>query len=317
MAQDFKLYLDSVTAGAFTTSTAGTGDGTVTALLGTGQTVVTTSMPRPAAIKLTQTTGQACGFYKTISSRTSLFLRDYFMLEAPITTSANHVILRVGAGTARGFDLSVIGTGRLRAYNNANGVVAETPVGSLTAGTWYRREVTLTLTSLTINIYTGDSTTPTWTLSSGTVSSGTFGTAFDRITWGNPNSTPVSEVQYIDSILLDTTTTPGALSSSGTLAANVTVIAAAYVDATGSVAGSGGTLSYSIAQTVGTTTAPISVATGKWLIPRSQTETLTYEVTVTESGGVTPKVVTINVTPPAALVGAYTRIRRMVSGALV
>lgn len=70
------------------------------------------------------------------------------------------------------------------------------------------------------------------------------------------------------------------------------------IDATASTAGHGGTLSYGIAQTSGTTFTPVAVATGKWFVGRTSSSRV-YRVTVTED----TTTATYDVTVAAAAVG--------------
>ena len=81
--------------------------------------------------------------------------------------------------------------------------------------------------------------------------------------------------------------------------ATVAQAAAAIVTATGT-ATSGGTVSYSISQTSGTTTAPLLISAGKWAIPRHGTDTLVYSIVTTESPSGLTDTKSVSVTPGSA-----------------
>lgn len=77
----------------------------------------------------------------------------------------------------------------------------------------------------------------------------------------------------------------------------------------------GGTMSYSITQTDGTTFAPILMGPGVWKVQRDTAGTRTYDITTTESGGLST--VTTLVVPIQAAVTGHYQILQRIAGAWV
>jgi hypothetical protein len=203
MATTFKWSGAGLSAGALTTSSAGTGDTAPSGLQGTGQTIEA-SGPRPPQILLTQVAATLCSAYWTITSRTTLFFRGYVTLDTLVTS--NHLIARIGAGTSRGLDLQVLSTGKARIINAANaGITSQDTAAVLTPGKRYRVEITLTLTDVTVRWFDGENLSPLWTQSA---TGNNFGTDITRVTIGNPTSTPTNEPARWADLIVDDAAMP-------------------------------------------------------------------------------------------------------------
>jgi hypothetical protein len=184
--------------------TAGTGDDTWTTVTA-GWTIVTGG-PRPPVMEVTQASGAVAQAYKTVPSSARSRGRMYWRFKTTTVTASNHPILRVGAGTARGFDLSWVATGRLRLYDSGNNLVQDTPVGSIAGAQWLAIDWDVQPTLATVHIYDAVTNNLLYTLT-GAGTAG-FGAAFDRITGGNPASTPQAATMQYDDWLVDDAAVP-------------------------------------------------------------------------------------------------------------
>jgi hypothetical protein len=179
-------------------------------------------------------------------------------------------------GTAQGdFRVNTNGTVAIRNGNVA--IATSTP--TLSAGTVYRAEWRTNVTSTTqeLRIYTGESTSPYITLT------GAWSTATAR-TWafGPADAAATGAIDYDTIKIADDWTGPEVISNP-----TVTATVGDYSRIIASTTNGTAPFTYSIAQLTGTTTAPIDVSNGVWLVQRSATETLTYRITVTDATSTT------------------------------
>lgn len=199
---------------------------------------------------------------------------------------------------------------------------AETPAAvTSTATTATRTNPTVTTAgtrSMMSAVSDRGSTSGTWTQPAGWTLDGNLSTAtsgsvsgavahrtsaagnYGGDTWTSSSAVQAQAVTEIV-VIKDATLTPPT--------ANVTTTDGMLIDATGSTAGHGGSLSYSITQTSGTTFTPVSVATGKWFVGRTTADRV-YRVTVTED----TTTATYDVTVSPASSGDGYEIRTRIGG---
>lgn len=266
------------------------------------------------SLAVTPASGVACfvewGATAGASSDAALRFYAYFT-GLPSTTQAIAAIRSSGGGAGL-LELTLNSTGALAVISDVSAVTAFTTSGSISLNTWYRFEVTLSTPStstavVALDTYAGDDSSAIGTLS-GSATGQNFGSStigtfrFGRITAAGAMATA-----YFDDMAAQT-------ASSAPIGPSVAPVipptpvgnnrARYLIDYTGSTPGQGGALSYSISQTGGTTTTPELIEAGLWTVVQD-TATLTYQVTVTETGGTTA---TDTVTVPAAATGGTTNI---------
>lgn len=180
---------------------------------------------------------------------------------------------------------------RLRSADNQN---IWTATSAIVTDTWYRAEYQIDIGDGSTNgtahfaYYSMDSTTPIQ--DSGTISGLNLGNG--ATAWVNHRLGKCNGNSYTGDLWVDddaTWTDADATGLIGPVALTAPTLAADVTDnlaRIGTIA-IGGTspYTYTITQTAGTTTAPIDVADGMWLIPKHKSDTLRYQVTVTDASG--------------------------------
>lgn len=283
-----KQNLDGVSPGAYTTTTAGTGDtpGTTT-LQGSGQSVVATGL-RPPRLKLVQTLGTGCAVTKAFASQSYLSVFAYLQLDGAVPGTSGPV-LRVANGGSRALDLTVTSSGKFKLYNAANSAVAsgETSPGFVSdwAGKELRLELQLWHNRVFIEIYEGDADSvddggPLWSFDSGTLATNTFGSAFDRVQLGNPQTSFKAQDLSVDSLQVNTVATTGPLSGTDP-SVSVLEQQAVLVTLTGTP-GMGGTLTYAFNEE-DTTGHVVKISDTQYVLIKDPVDFVSARVDVHES----------------------------------
>lgn len=279
---------NSATPDAFTTVSPGAG--------GSIKFSSVQSMHGGLAYEFTPASAVACyaewqgvaGASTATAKRFYLYLTGY-----PSTGEAITTIRSSGGGTGV-LEMTVGIDGSLGVISDATATVVGATTGKLALNTWYRIEVGLTDPSattgtLTLKTYLGDSVTEDSTLGL-TLSGQNFGTSpLGTYRFGRTSASGTMPKFYMDDISAATGSSTLLGPSSPPAPTPPTAVAdnaAVYkINFSGSTPNNGGTLTYSITQTGGTATTPDLVKSGFWTVPQSETEDLTYQVTITESGG--------------------------------
>jgi hypothetical protein len=275
--------------------------------------------------KLTGGGTDALSVIYDITPATSFAVRGYFYLTSLPT--ADHWLIAMYATnhTTRLLSMHINSAGKLRLSDGSGTTGVWTAAATMPLNQWVRIELYGSCGSSTANatvkggVYLGDSTIPIETIYS--TSTGNLGAAqqFGRAVIGKVNSSTFATPYWVDDIKADDTATdlPGpysAITTPPTITSNTQAATDAAVVTVVGAPAAAGTLAYSIAQTAGTTTAPLIVSTGKWAIPRHATSTLAYTVTVTESPSGLTVTSAVSVLPQGASGGDAVRIRNATNG---
>jgi hypothetical protein len=209
-----------------------------------------------------------------------------YLPSLPATTQFNLATFRNATGTMMTAAIST--TGRLMIIDSTGTVITGSAATAVfPTAQWVRVELAVTKGTTTTNgvaewrYYLGDSSTAVQTYSSTAVNTGTTDVAGIRL-----GTTPAATTGYTiwyDLQVSDLATGfIGAPTNPLTIASNdrLTFI----IQSTGTAA-NGGALSYTIAQTAGTTTTPTNTDVGRWEVVPDSTATLSYSVTLSEASG--------------------------------
>lgn len=209
MADIFRWSGDGLTAGALTTSSAGTGDTAPGSILGSAGPQIAaggTRSPRLsfAASPATDQSGAQWDY----SAATALGARIYFTTGSALPTSGNlPVIFQALSGMTVVVYIDYTSTGRFNLRDGST-LLDQTSSGTIVANETYRLELTVNHGTgvVALGIYAGESTTPLDTLSG---TSAVLGASTSMVRLGKLNSA-TSPTHYIDDILVtDTATMPG------------------------------------------------------------------------------------------------------------
>ncbi len=189
---------DGLSAGALTTSSAGTGDNAPSGLSGTGQTVAATGV-RPPQIQLTQVASTGCAVNWTVPSQAQGSFRFYWTSPSAWPANSFQIMrLKLSGTTVLTLNTTIFGVFRVLAVA---GVEAASTLGQTIAlATRYRIEGTVvhkaaSVGEVEVRGFIGDAGSPAFTLSA----VADFGLAHDLFQIGNDATTPtVGTVSYDD-----------------------------------------------------------------------------------------------------------------------
>lgn len=279
---------DSQTSGTVAT-TANTGAATVDALNGGAVTFDSSMAARGTAcgLKFTGTgTTSAADVRYTIPSNS--VYEWSFVFTMPAATGTDYILHQLYAGSTRGYSLTYTAAGNLSIYDSANTVTSI--ITGAAPGAKYR--ITLAVDNsggtaagkFTAKAYSETGTTPLATPATSSTANLASG-AFTQLRIGQTTfpaaggTFGVDDVQWNDG---STTEIPGMTSSNPpTVVSNDRALY--VIDRHGTTSNDGGTLTYSIAQTSGTTTTATLLGTGIWGVVQSTAGALGYTVTITDS----------------------------------
>lgn len=199
----FQWKGNGLAPGAFTTSSAGTGDTAPSQVsLNSATATIITTGGRTPGIQMQETTTNSSGWIDwNVTPTTTAALRFYYTPSGVITP--NHTIFSIrDQAETRIADFNLNDTGTIRVFdlNNANQLIA--PSGTIVVNNTYRFEIIIdTVASvLTMAIYSGDNTTPLVSVNNiaGNFSAASVGC----IRLGKTTTTQQAETQLWDDIVL-------------------------------------------------------------------------------------------------------------------
>lgn len=191
---------DGLSAGALTTSSAGTGDDPFDTFIGTGQNIVATG-PRSPQIEFDQVAATASAIRWTITSQTQGSGRVYVTTPSAWPSASFPVALLIGSAT-QVFRLDLGGSGspgQIRLRNGTTQLQASAN-NVVTTSHRYRFEWIIDhgADSAEAKVFDGDTTTALVTLTQS--SAGSFGTAHDTVSFGNSATTPTVGAWQVDDL---------------------------------------------------------------------------------------------------------------------
>lgn len=222
-------------------------------------------------------------------SATQLVQRSYFRFSA-LPTASDLVITQFRSSSAQLFAVRLRTDGKV-GVDLPDGSTLATSTYTLSLNTWYRVESAAVVGAsggIVADVYAGDSTTSLGRLGALTgINTGTAPMVAAR--WGKITSAASVNTFHIDDVAVQdgTSTYLGPYAGGGPTAAGTGTNGVWTIDMAASTAGNGGTLTYTISPTTGTSQPRTGLFQG--------TVSGTYTVTVTESpsGGVDHKTFTV------------------------
>lgn len=299
-------------------TTTNTGGSAVNALSGGAVTFASSMAARgtQCGIKMVATgAGSAADLRYAIPANAKCALTAVVTIPAA-TPTASAPLFYLWAGGARAVSVTCSTANKIVLTDSATAVIS--PNVALTPGTRYRIGLVIDNSGgtaagkATLNVYTETGTTPLATASTTTLNF--TATPFDQLrlgatAWPAEGATiGFDDVQRDDGQTVEiapiVTAPPATVPPTDVINDRALYV----IDRTGS-SSTGGSTTYAITQTAGTTTTPTLLTTGMWGVVQPTTGTLTYKVTLTTVGGANDgATATDTVTVPTAASGGTTNV---------
>lgn len=250
------------------------------------------------------------------ANSTSFATRGYLWMGALPTAAVRVLEARTATTAIGGLNVNTSGTVAVTDISGTALATSSPTTQLLQTNTWYRLEYVWTISATTgqykVGVYQLDSNSPYFSYTSAaTLNSGTA--PITEIRMGKlSNSGTIASPWYVDDFnFVDPSSTfLGAYQPLGPSVSTTITPGYAKVDATGSAAVNGGTLSYSMSPSTGV----LQPTTGVFYVPQTSSAQ-TFTLTVTESGGSsTNSSVTVPALVSAASSGTSVLTQRYIGG---